>query len=223
MKTIIVTGAGKGIGKEVALKLSESNLVYAISRDISNLNPSETLKPIRFDLSVDTHELIEVLAGEGMEKIDILINNAGALINKPFDQIEREELTYIYKVNFFAPFSLTQSALPYLKRSGHAHVVNIGSVGGVNGTSKFPGLSAYSSSKAALSCLSECLSEEYKGSISFNCLALGAVQTEMLEQAFPGYQAPISAEGMADYIVEFSLNGHKYMNGKTIMVSLSNP
>lgn len=223
MKTIIVTGAGKGIGKEVALKLSESHLVYAISRDISNLNPSETLKPIRFDLSVDTHELIEVLAGEGMEKIDILINNAGALINKPFDQIEREELIYIYKVNLFAPFSLTQSALPYLKRSGHAHVVNIGSVGGVNGTSKFPGLSAYSSSKAALSCLSECLSEEYKGSISFNCLALGAVQTEMLEQAFPGYQAPISAEGMADYIVEFSLNGHKYMNGKTIMVSLSNP
>ena len=223
MKTIIVTGAGKGIGKQVALKLSESHLVYAISRDISNLSPSETLKPIRFDLSVDTHELIEVLAGEGMEKIDILINNAGALINKPFDQIEREELTYIYKVNFFAPFSLTQSALPYLKRSGHAHVVNIGSVGGVNGTSKFPGLSAYSSSKAALSCLSECLSEEYKGSISFNCLALGAVQTEMLEQAFPGYQAPISAEGMADYIVEFSLNGHKYMNGKTIMVSLSNP
>lgn len=223
MKTIIVTGAGKGIGKEVALKLSESHLVYAISRDISNLNPSETLKPIRFDLSVDTHELIEVLAGEGMEKIDILINNAGALINKPFDQIEREELIYIYKVNLFAPFSLTQSALPYLKRSGHAHVVNIGSVGGVNGTSKFPGLSAYSSSKAALSCLSECLSEEYKSSISFNCLALGAVQTEMLEQAFPGYQAPISAEGMADYIVEFSLNGHKYMNGKTIMVSLSNP
>ena len=223
MKTIIVTGAGKGIGKELALKLSESHLVYAISRDISNLNPSETLKPIRFDLSVDTHELIEVLAGEGMEKIDILINNAGALINKPFDQIEREELIYIYKVNLFAPFSLTQSALPYLKRSGHAHVVNIGSVGGVNGTSKFPGLSAYSSSKAALSCLSECLSEEYKGSISFNCLALGAVQTEMLEQAFPGYQAPISAEGMADYIVEFSLNGHKYMNGKTIMVSLSNP
>lgn len=223
MKTIIVTGAGKGIGKEVALKLSESHLVYAISRDISNLNPSETLKPIRFDLSVDTHELIEVLVGEGMEQIDVLINNAGALINKPFDQIEREELTYIYKVNLFAPFSLTQSALPYLKRSGHAHVVNIGSVGGVNGTSKFPGLSAYSSSKAALSCLSECLSEEYKGSISFNCLALGAVQTEMLEQAFPGYQAPISAEGMADYIVEFSLNGHKYMNGKTIMVSLSNP
>ena len=223
MKTIIVTGAGKGIGKEVALKLSESHLVYAISRDISNLNPSETLKPIRFDLSVDTHELIEVLAGEGMEKIDVLINNAGALINKPFDQIETEELTHIYKVNLFAPFSLTQSALPYLKRSGHAHVVNIGSVGGVNGTSKFPGLSAYSSSKAALSCLSECLSEEYKGSISFNCLALGAVQTKMLEQAFPGYQAPISAEGMADYIVEFSLNGHKYMNGKTIMVSLSNP
>ena len=223
MKTIIVTGAGKGIGKEVALKLSESHLVYAISRDISNLNPSDTLKPIRFDLSVDTHELIEVLAGEGMEKIDVLINNAGALINKPFDQIETEELTHIYKVNLFAPFSLTQSALPYLKRSGHAHVVNIGSVGGVNGTSKFPGLSAYSSSKAALSCLSECLAEEFKGSISFNCLALGAVQTEMLEQAFPGYQAPISAEGMADYIVEFSLNGHKYMNGKTIMVSLSNP
>jgi len=223
MKTIVVTGAGKGIGREVALKLSETHVVYAISRDVSALKPSGRLIPISFDLSGDLNLLTEKMVEKGLDKLDCLINNAGALINKPFENITREDLTYIYKVNLFAPFELIQCMLPHLKRAEKPHVVNIGSVGGVNGTSKFPGLSAYSSSKGALSCLSECLAEEYKGAISFNCLALGAVQTEMLEEAFPGYEAPITAEKMADYIAEFALNGHSYMNGKTIMVSLSNP
>ena len=223
MKTIVVTGAGKGIGREVALKLSETHVVYAISRDVSALKPSGRLIPISFDLSGDLNLLTEKMVEKGLDKLDCLINNAGALINKPFENITREDLTYIYKVNLYAPFELIQCMLPHLKRAEKPHVVNIGSVGGVNGTSKFPGLSAYSSSKGALSWLSECLAEEYKGAISFNCLALGAVQTEMLEEAFPGYEAPITAEKMADYIAEFALNGHSYMNGKTIMVSLSNP
>ena len=223
MKTIVVTGAGKGIGREVALKLSETHVVYAISRNISALEPTENLIPVSFDLSCDLKLLIEKMVEKGLDKLDCLVNNAGALINEPFENITREDLTYIYKVNLFAPLELIQCLLPHLKRAEKPHVVNIGSVGGVNGTSKFPGLSAYSSSKAALSCLSECLAEEYKDTISFNCLALGAVQTEMLEEAFPGYEAPITAEKMADYIAEFTVNGHSYMNGKTIMVSLSNP
>jgi NAD(P)-dependent dehydrogenase (short-subunit alcohol dehydrogenase family) len=73
-------------------------------------------------------------------------------------------------------------------------------MGGIQGSLKFPGLAAYSSSKGAVITLSE-LAEEYKEQgIAFNVLALGSVQTEMLE-AFPGYQAPISAEGMAQYIL----------------------
>lgn len=223
MKTILITGAGRGIGKAVALELSKQHKVFAISRNTSGLEATTNLIPVSFDLTGDMAGLITQLAEMGMDTLDVLINNAGALINKPFNEISADDLTYIYKVNVFAPFHLTQALIPYLRRSDNAHVINIGSVGGVNGTSKFPGLSAYSSSKAAVGCLAECLAEEYKGEVAFNCLALGAVQTEMLEAAFPGYQAPILPDQIAKYIADFSLNGHRYMNGKTISVSLSNP
>ena len=58
---------------------------------------------------------------------------------------------------------------------------------------------------------------------TFNCLALGAVQTEMLEEAFPGYQAPVYPEQMAEYIKHFTLNNHKVMRGRVVEVSLSTP
>jgi len=89
---------------------------------------------------------------------------------------------------------------------------------------KFPGLAAYSSSKGALLTLTEMLAEEYKEQgISFNALALGAVQTEMLEEAFPGYKAPVSAVEMANYIYNFALTGNKFYNGKILQVSSSTP
>ena len=222
-KTIVITGAGRGIGREVAIALAESHVVYAISRNVSSLNPSDNLIPISHDITDGIKELITVLEKKGLKKVDCLINNAGALVNKPFDEISIEEVSYIYKVNVIAPFELIQCLLPHLKASENPHVVNIGSIGGVNGSVKFSGLSAYSSSKAAISCLSECLAEEFKNKISFNCLALGAVQTEMLEAAFPGYEASMTPEKIAIYIANFALIGHDYQNGKTISVSLSNP
>jgi len=112
--------------------------------------------------------------------------------------------------------------LPYLPKG--SHVVTISSMGGVQGTMKFAGLSAYSSSKGAVITLSELLSEEYKDrGIAFNVLALGSVQTEMLAEAFPGYQAPVSAAEMATYIFDFTLTGHKFYNGKVLPVSSTTP
>jgi len=103
-------------------------------------------------------------------------------------------------------------------------VVTISSMGGIQGSMKFAGLAAYSSSKGAVITLSELLAEEYKEQgIAFNVLALGAVNTEMLQEAFPGYEAPISAAEMADYIANFALIGNKYHNGKVIQVSSSTP
>jgi NAD(P)-dependent dehydrogenase (short-subunit alcohol dehydrogenase family) len=97
-------------------------------------------------------------------------------------------------------------------------------MGGFQGSAKFKGLSAYSSSKSALAGLTECLAEELKEkNIAVNCLAIGAVQTEMLNKAFPGYQAPLKANEMAAFISEFAVNGHKYFNGKIIPVSSSTP
>ncbi|MDC3336667.1 SDR family oxidoreductase [Flavobacteriales bacterium] len=222
-KTIVITGAGRGIGREVAILLAKSHLVYAISRDTSSLDSIKNLIPVAHDITNRLKDLVSELEKNGLKKVDCLINNAGALINKPFAEISSEEVNHVYKVNLVAPFELIQCLLPHLKMAKNPHVVNIGSVGGVNGTSKFAGLSAYSSSKAAISCLSECLAEEFKNEVSFNCLALGAVQTEMLEAAFPGYKAPMGPEKIAKYIADFALNGHFYLNGKTIPVSLSNP
>jgi NAD(P)-dependent dehydrogenase (short-subunit alcohol dehydrogenase family) len=105
-----------------------------------------------------------------------------------------------------------------------AHIVNISAIGGFQGSVKFAGLAAYSTSKAAVCSFTELFAEEYKDtSIKMNCLCLGAAQTEMLEEAFPGYEAPVSAEKMAEYITDFALNADQWMNGKIIPVSLSTP
>ncbi len=155
--------------------------------------------------------------------IDFFINNAGFLVNKPFLELKEEDIAQAYQVNIQSSFASTQAILPKMLING-GHIVNISSIGGYQGSVKFAGLSAYSTSKAALVSLTELLAEEYKETkVKINCLCLGAVQTEMLEEAFPGYQAPLSAAKMAEYIADFTLNQHQWMNGKVIPVSLSTP
>ena len=111
-----------------------------------------------------------------------------------------------------------------LAAAGKAHVVIIGSMGGLQGSKKFPGLSAYSAAKGALAILTECLAEEWKQvGISVNCLCLGAVNTEMLDEAFPGYKAPVNAADMARFIGDFALSAHDFMNGRILPVALSDP
>ena len=167
---------------------------------------------------------ILILIFQRIRHIDILINNAGLLINKPFSDTSLEEVNRIFGVNCFAPAMLIHQLMPLMGNSGTTHVVNISSMGGFQGSQKFPGLTYYSASKAALACLTECLSEEFKDTrLVFNCLALGSVQTEMLEEAFPGYKAQLQPEEMAEFIGYFALNGHKHMHGKIIPVSITNP
>ena len=148
-------------------------------------------------------------------------NNAGALVNKPFAELSHDDISLSFQVNIIGVMGVTQAAVGFMSQ---AHIVNISSIGGFQGSVKFPGLSAYSTSKAALCGFTELFAEEYKDTaITMNCLCLGAVQTEMLEEAFPGYVAPLSADEMASYITEFALNGNKWMNGKIIPVSLTTP
>ena len=159
---------------------------------------------------------------QNWKNVDVLINNAGNILNKPFTETTIADFEKVYRTNVFGVSELIRIVLPFME--AESHVVTISSMGGVQGSMKFPGLAAYSSSKAAVITLTELLAEEYKDSgISFNVLALGAVQTEMLEEAFPGYQAPTTALEMADYIFNFSLNGNTYYNGKLLQVSNSTP
>ena len=155
--------------------------------------------------------------------IDILINNAGLLIKLPFEQLSHHDIARTYQVNVIGVMETVQSAIPYLNTLG-SHIVNISSMGGFQGSAKFPGLAAYSTSKAALCSFTELFVEEYKDtSIKMNCLCLGAAQTEMLEAAFPGYQAPLNADEMAEFIADFACNGNRWINGKILPVSLSTP
>ncbi len=234
---IIVTGASRGIGYELVKLLSKDSKrnVIAVSRSADKLdqlkkeclsfNPYANVIPIVCDLN-NKNAMEGLISGiaKQFKSVNILINNAGAIVNKPFADISIADLEYVYNVNVFSVIRLIQGLLPIMDTAQKSHIVNISSMGGFQGSSKFSGLSAYSSGKAAVACLTECLAEEFKeNNIAFNCLALGAVQTEMLNEAFPGYKAPLNAEKMAVFIADFSLNAHQYMNGKIIPVSLSTP
>ena len=226
---IVITGCSRGIGLELVKLFSQQHNVYCLSRNIvpiekykNEIGDSDRIKFLQFDfVSLNIIELNSFLNIEN--GIDILINNAGYLVNETFVQISESNLRRMYEVNVLGPFRLMQVVLPLLRKD-NSHVISIGSMGGVQGSVKFSGLSAYSSSKGGMSILTECLAEEYKESnIKFNCLALGAVQTEMLNEAFPGYEASVSAKEMAQYIYGFALNGSRFINGKVISVSNSTP
>jgi len=225
MKNIIITGTSRGIGYELALQFAKAgHQVLAISRKIPQaLIENGNITCLSVDLGKE-EELIEVekFLSTAWKQVDIIIHNAGSLVNKPFAQITQADFESVYRVNVFGVANLTRVCLPYLKKG--SHVVSISSMGGIQGSMKFAGLAAYSSSKGAVITLSELLAEEYKEQgFAFNVLALGAVNTEMLQEAFPGYEAPISAKEMADYIFNFALTGNKYHNGKVIQVSSSTP
>lgn len=224
-KNVIITGTSRGIGLELALQFANAgHQVLAISRKTAQaLLGNSNITCLSVDLA-NNNEIIEVenFLSHTWKRADIIIHNAGSLVNKPFGQTTQQDFEEVYKVNVFGVANLTRVCLPYLQKG--SHVVTISSMGGIQGSVKFAGLSAYSSSKGAVITLSELLAEEYKEQgIAFNVLALGAVNTEMLQDAFPGYVAPLSAKEMADYIFNFALNGNKFHNGKIIQVSSSTP
>lgn len=225
-KNIIITGTSRGIGFElVKLFAGKGNNVLALSRNDQTIKDLqlENVNTIAFDLCEKSHyNQVVQFVETNWKSVDVLINNAGMLLNKPFAETDFDSFTKVYQTNVFGVAELTRVVLPYMPKNGH--VVTISSMGGIQGSMKFPGLAAYSSSKGAVITLTELLAEEYKETgPQFNVLALGAVQTEMLKEAFPDYQAPTTAFEMASYIFDFALTGNTYYNGKVLQVSNSTP
>ncbi len=225
-KNIIITGTSRGIGFElVRLLANQGHNVLALSRNaipVSQLN-SDTISSFAFDLNkAEDYKKVKEFIENEWKQVDILINNAGTLLNKPFSDSTLSDFKEVYQTNVFGVAEMTRIVLPFMKKDGH--VVTISSMGGIQGSVKFPGLAAYSSSKGAVITLTELLAEEYKETgPQFNVLALGAVRTEMLKEAFPDFDAPTTALEMAKYIQEFSLNGNQFYNGKVLQVSNSTP
>ena len=221
-KRVIVTGASRGIGRALVDRfLDLGHEVWALSRNTDELNKIKGIHTVSIDLS-EEQQIVDWVQSCGVDYFDAVINNAGMLINKPFAETTYADFEAVYRVNVFGAAQLIRHLLPLLTTD--SHILNISSMGGVNGTAKFPGLAAYSSSKGALGILTELLAEEFKeNGPRCNALALGAVQTEMLAEVFPDYKAPVSAPQMATYIADFSLNGHHLYNGKVLPISQSTP
>ncbi|MDR6945018.1 SDR family NAD(P)-dependent oxidoreductase [Mucilaginibacter pocheonensis] len=232
---IIITGASSGVGFEAVIELilSGNNKVIALARSqdklerlleiAHGLNPDCELYALKFDIVHDDYEgLQQFIEANFNNRVDVLINNAGVLINKSFTQLLEVDFVEMLQGNFIGHVRIIQALLPLMPAG--SHILNIGSMGGFQGSAKFPGLSAYSASKAALHTLTECLAEELiEQDIKVNCLALGSAQTEMLEKAFPGYQSPVLAFEMGKYIADFALTGHKFFNGKVLPVASTTP
>jgi short-subunit dehydrogenase len=226
MKNVIITGTSRGIGFELAQLFANNNCnVLAISRNSKPLEKLQHKNITTLSIDLTKESDLDVVAHyikENFNQVDILINNAGALVSKPFGETSTTDFLNVYKVNVFAVAELTRIAIPYMKKG--SHTVTISSMGGIQGSMKFAGLAAYSSSKGAVITLSELLAEEYKESgLAFNVLAIGAVQTEMLAEAFPDYKAPLTPSEMATYIYDFSTTGNKFYNGKVLQVSSTTP
>ncbi len=225
-RKIVITGTSRGIGLElVKIFAKKGHQILALSRNKIPVEKLQLENVVAFCCDIsdkDSLSEVEKFIESNWGKVDILINNAGKLVYKAFSETTLEEFEEVYKTNVFGVAALTKTLLPFMGKS--SHVVNISSMGGIQGSVKFAGLSAYSSSKGALITLTELLAEEYKETgPAFNVLALGSVQTEMLEAAFPGIQAALSAAEMANYIAEFSLTGNQFYNGKILQVSNSTP
>ena len=225
MKTALITGTSSGIGLELVKKFDKEGIrTISLSRSniVSDHGFSSNLTHINFDITIedDINSIVDFLSSNSLH-VDFLINNAGKLVNKPFLDQTLVDFKSTYDVNFFGIVRLVQSLFPFFKKD--SHIVNISSIGGIGGSSKFPGLASYSSSKGALNILTELLATEFKDGPYFNTLCLGAVQTPMLELAFPGYNAEVNPKDMAQFIYNFSTANPLLFNGKVIPVSISNP
>ena len=227
---IVVTGASRGIGYQMVKQLLEEgkHRVFAIARSEESLaslrefDKKAAYNFMAFDLMEENYNELITAVTNHFNEVDVLINNAGLLINKPLKKLTDRDFDNLFGANVKSAFKMVRELLPHFSKQ--AHIVNISSMGGYQGSAKFPGLSLYSASKGALAVLSESMAEELKEQdIRVNALALGAVQTEMLAEAFPGYKAAVTAEEMAGFIVDFALQAHSYINGKIIPVSLSTP
>ncbi|CAI8213816.1 MAG: SDR family oxidoreductase [Flavobacteriaceae bacterium] len=226
MAHIVITGTSRGIGYEMAQILAgQGHEVLALSRSATAVAALENKHIHSFDFDItqpaDIAQAVAFVRSEWAGHVDALINNAGALVNSPFLETSIADFKQVYEVNVFGVAALTQALIPFMP---NGHVVTVSSMGGVQGSSKFPGLSAYSSSKGAVITLTELWAEEFKEKgPAFNVLAIGAVKTEMLAAAFPGYEPPTTAAQMGRYIADFALNGHELYNGKILPVSNTTP
>ncbi|MCC7175163.1 MAG: 3-oxoacyl-ACP reductase FabG [Bryobacterales bacterium] len=199
-KTALVTGAGKGVGRGIALELARRGCDVAVN-DLVAADAESTAAEIagmgrvslavRADVGVaaDVDAMFaKVLAG--LPRLDILVNNAGIQTWKPLLEVEEEEWDRVIRVNLKGCFLCTQRAARHMKDLGSGRIINIGS-----GSNKvaFPKLVAYTASKGAIEMFTKVAALELASSgITVNCVAPGAVLVERTKQELPDYAGTFS-------------------------------
>jgi len=190
-----VTGAGSGIGRELALQLAKAGCHLAIA-DINEAGLNETrdlLAPYPVELSchlvdVAQREQVQNFADHAHKhhgKINLVINNAGVTV---FDSVENssyQDLEWIMNINFWGVVHGTKAFLPYLKEQAQAHIVNVSSVFGLVGV---PQQCAYNASKFAIRGFTESLRQEMAGSnLGVSCVHPGGIATAIVVNGrYPG-------------------------------------
>ncbi len=225
--TVIISGAGKGIGLELCKWFSKQDYrTIGISRNIGALKKIHNVIAVQADLNQlnDLFFKLDSVLQDIIPGQNYLIHNAGLLINEPFESLTSDQILEMTSVNFTSPLLLTQRLLPWLNQPEGSHIIYVGSMGGFQGSVRYPGLSVYSASKSAFASLTESLAYEYHNTaMRFNTLALGAVDTDMLRSALPKYKAEVTPEQIANFIGTFALQAYPFINGKVIPLAGMNP
>ena len=180
-KNILVTGVGKGLGRNMVESFSKNGaFVYGITRSKSDLIFFKNLKNVKvFCGDVRNSSIFQKILRQSIKDkrlISGLVNNAGIRQRKKFSQISKKKIREIFDINFFSIFEYSQMFVKYAKKYKiSSSVVNIGSIVGETG---FKELSGYSSTKGAIKSLTQCLALEFiKDNIRFNVVSPGFVET----------------------------------------------
>lgn len=229
-KTALVTGAGRGIGRAVAVSLAkEGARVIVCARSENELNETAQqlaaangeAETIVCDMA-DEKAVIALFAHiqTNYGTLDILVNNAGIFSGAYIEDVSMVEYHRVMQVNAAAVFLSCREAFGLMKAKGGS-IVNVSSLSGVQGATKFPGFSAYCASKFAVIGITEALAEEGKQcGIRVNAVAPGSVDTEMLREAFPGFNGPmLKPQQVADAILFLAGPHSSAVNGATLDLS----
>lgn len=209
---VLITGGGSGIGAACAEEFfRRERPVVLVGRTASRLK--ETAKRLgdpRRVLTVAGDVGDEAFASRVFEEatrrfraVDVLVNNAAELVKKPFLDTTAAEWDATMRTNLRGPFLFSREFLRAAKRG--RTIVNIGSLAGAHGTSKFPGLSAYTVSKYGITGLTAALAVEARPlGVAVFCVAPGAVDTAMLHKAAPGLKAGAGPDDVARVVAELA-------------------
>lgn len=203
-RKILITGAASGIGRATA------ELFAAQGASVALLDRAEALHQvadatggtaITADLA-DEHQVLQAIAGAvvAMDGLDGVVNCAGISGSQSLDELDRESWDRFVAINLTAPYLVCRAALPHLRSSGRATIVNIAS--GQALLPNAPGISAYAATKAGLIAFTKALGAELAPSIRANVVAPGIVDTPMVQSVLGGYPSVDEAPFVQQYAMK---------------------